>query len=152
MVETYRALYVAMGLQLVKLYPGVGDTLRLLRAGGTRCVLVSNKGVAAIRRSLEQNDLASLIDVVFGDEPSLPKKPDPAILTDHILPHYPQLRPDQVVMVGDTETDIAFARAGGIVSCWAAYGYGESNRCRALRPDYEIASIGELPALACLNV
>jgi phosphoglycolate phosphatase len=147
-VDTYRTLYLDIGTPLLKPYSGMGEALRSVQAAGARCVIVSNKGVAAIRRSLDQNHLGSLIDIVFGDEPNLPKKPDPAVLTGHILPRYPQLRRDQVLMVGDTETDISFARAAGIMSCWAAYGYGEVDRCRALRPDHEIASIDDLPALA----
>jgi hypothetical protein len=31
--------------------------------------------------------------------------------------------------------------------CWASYGYGDVERCRALDPEHEISSIEELPAL-----
>jgi phosphoglycolate phosphatase len=84
---------------------------------------------------------------VFGDEPNLPKKPDPAILTGHILPRYPDLRQDHILIVGDTETDILFAKAAGVASCWASYGYGEPERCRELKPDHVITTIEQLPAL-----
>jgi phosphoglycolate phosphatase len=50
-------------------------------------------------------------------------------------------------MVGDTATDILFARASGMPCCWASYGYGDVERCRALDPEHEISSIEELPAL-----
>jgi phosphoglycolate phosphatase len=50
-------------------------------------------------------------------------------------------------MVGDTETDIQLAKNSGMACCWASYGYGEAERCRALEPEYEISSIAELPAL-----
>jgi phosphoglycolate phosphatase len=51
------------------------------------------------------------------------------------------------LIVGDTETDILFAKAAGIASCWASYGYGEPERCRNLRPDHVITTIEQLPAL-----
>jgi phosphoglycolate phosphatase len=87
------------------------------------------------------------VDLVFGDQPGFPKKPDPAIFTDHILPRYARWQRQQILMVGDTEIDILFAKAVGISSCWASYGYGEMEHCRRLGPDHEISSIAELPAL-----
>jgi phosphoglycolate phosphatase len=51
-------------------------------------------------------------------------------------------------MVGDTEADLRFARAVGIRSCWASYGYGDGDACRALAPDYEIAAFPELIEIA----
>jgi phosphoglycolate phosphatase len=147
LVETYRTLYRDEAPPLVKPFSGAGEALRILHNNGKQCVVVSNKGIAAIRRSLDQNQLSSFVDLVFGDQPGLPNKPDPAVLTDHILPRYPQCQRQQILMVGDTATDIGFAKAAGISSCWASYGYGELEDCRGLAPDHEISSIAELPAL-----
>jgi phosphoglycolate phosphatase len=147
LIRTYRRLYLDEGTPLLKPFPGVTDALRQLHAGGAKCLVVSNKGIAAIRRSLDESRLASWVDLVFGDEPGLPKKPDPAILTDHILPRYAQLRRERILIVGDTEIDILFAKSTGAISCWASYGYGEPERCRRLAPEHEISNIEELPAL-----
>jgi phosphoglycolate phosphatase len=147
LIRTYRALYLDEGTPLLKSFAGVREALQQLHANGTRCLVVSNKGVAAIRRSLSESQLSPFIDFVFGDEPGFPKKPDPAILTDHILPRYPHLHNEQILMVGDTETDIIFAKNTGISCCWASYGYGEMEGCRKLEPEHEISSIEELPAL-----
>ena len=106
-----------------------------------------NKGIAAIRRSLDDSGLSGFMDLIFGDEPGLPKKPDPAIVLDHILPRYTDLQRTQILIVGDTEVDIRFAKSAGLASCWASYGYGAAERCRALRPEHEIADIRELPSL-----
>jgi phosphoglycolate phosphatase len=53
----------------------------------------------------------------------------------------------QILMVGDTELDILFAKKSGMSCCWVSYGYGDAQRCRALKPEHEIASIAELPML-----
>lgn len=147
LVRHYRKLYADEGSALLKPFAGVGRALQQLHEGGAACLIVSNKGIGAIRRSLEQNNLARFVDLVFADQSGLPKKPDPAILVDHILPRYAQLVAEQIVMVGDTEIDILFAKRTGMFSCWASYGYGEAGRCRKLAPDYEISAIDELPAL-----
>jgi phosphoglycolate phosphatase len=147
-VGIYRAIYLVESARLLRPFSGAESVLRQIHAAGVKCLLVSNKGIVAIRRSLDQAGLTAFIDLIMGDEPGLPTKPDPALITHHILPRYPLLRREKLLMVGDTEMDIQFAKAGGIFCCWASYGYGVTERCRALTPDYEISSIEALPALA----
>jgi phosphoglycolate phosphatase len=149
-VKTYRRIYLDEGASLTKPFVGVRDALQDIHARGTKCVVASNKGRAAIRQSLDQSQLSSLVDLVFGDEPGLPKKPDPAIVVNHILPRYAPLRREQMLVVGDTEIDILLAKKAGIPCCWASYGYGETERCKALKPEHKISSIEELPALVAL--
>jgi phosphoglycolate phosphatase len=149
-VKTYRKIYLDEGAPLTKSFVGVGDVLQDIHARGTKCVVVSNKGIAAIRQSLERNQLSCYVDLVFGDEPGLPKKPDPAILVDHILPRYAPLQREQAFVVGDTEIDILLAKRTGVPCCWASYGYGDAERCRKLAPEHEISSIEQLSALVAL--
>ena len=149
-VKTYRKIYLDEGAPLTKPFVGVSDALQDIHARGIKCVVVSNKGIAAIRRSLDQSQLSSFVDLVFGDEAGLPKKPDPAIVVDHILPRYAPLRREQMLVFGDTEIDIILAKRSGIPCCWASYGYGETERCRQLKPEHEISSIEQLPALVAL--
>jgi phosphoglycolate phosphatase len=106
--------------------------------------VVSNKGSAAIRRSLDRFELAAFIDLVLGDDAAAPIKPDPALLTDRIAPKFPQIAKARMLMIGDTEVDIRFARAAQIACCWAAYGFGGRSHCEALSPEYVIESIDEL--------
>jgi phosphoglycolate phosphatase len=144
LVGVYRRLYLAEASAFLKPYAGVGETLRKLHGRGTKCLVVSNKGVAAIHQSLDGSGLTPFIDLIFGDQPGLPRKPDPAIVIDHILPRYAQLTKEQILVVGDTETDIVFAKAAGVSACWASYGYGDKAHCLRLAPDYVIGDIAEL--------
>jgi phosphoglycolate phosphatase len=143
LVVTYRRLYRDEAMTLLCTFPGVTDTLRDLRSSGVTCTVVSNKGIDAIRRSFDETGLSEFIDFVIGDQPGIPKKPDPSLVLDLIVPRY-GFQCDEMLIVGDTEVDIRFARATGIASCWASYGYGRPADCRALGPDYEISNIGDL--------
>jgi len=147
LIRIYRILYLDEGTALLKPFAGVKEALQQLHAGGAKCIVVSNKGTVAIRRSLDESGIGPFVELILGDEPGIPRKPDPALMTDHILPQYPLLQRQRILMVGDTETDILFAKNSGLSCCWASYGYGEAERCRALGPDYEISDIGQLPAL-----
>jgi phosphoglycolate phosphatase len=146
-VSTYRSFYRSEGDTLVTVIPGANITLQNVHAWGAKCIVVSNKGVDAIHRSLDRFELLPSIDLVFGEEPGVPFKPDPALLTNHIAPKFPQITKQRMLMVGDTEADIQFAHAAGIACCWATYGFGDRQRCMTLSPEYLIDSIGELPNL-----
>jgi phosphoglycolate phosphatase len=147
LVRIYREIYASEADLFQKPYPGVKTTLQELQSRGIRNLIVSNKGLAAIHRPLDENGLSPFIDAVFGDDQVLPKKPDSAILTKHILPRYPGVSNDQILIVGDTETDIQFAKAAQSSSCWASYGYGEAERCLELAPNFVISTIEQLPTV-----
>lgn len=146
LVVTYRRLYRDEGTTLLHAFPGTAETLRQLHRDGIKCLVVSNKGTAAIHRSLATSGLSALIDFVLGDQPGMPKKPDPAIVTAFILSRYRAHR-DEILIIGDTEIDILFAKRSGVTACWASYGYGEPEQCRALEPQHVISAITELPAV-----
>ncbi len=150
LMQTYRTLYRDEGEPLIAMFPGAARTLRRLHNGGIKCAIVSNKGVAAVLRSLERCGLAAPIEAVFAEQPGRPGKPDPALLTEHIQPKFPEITRQRMLMVGDTETDIVFARRAGIACCWAAYGFGDPARCAALEPDFRIERIEELPGVVGL--
>jgi phosphoglycolate phosphatase len=143
LVVTYRRLYRDEAAVLLRTFPGVAETLQDLRSNGVTCTVVSNKGIDAIRRSFDESGLSPFIDFVVGDQPGTPRKPDPSVVANLIVPRY-GLRCDEMLIVGDTEVDIRFAKRTGIPSCWASYGYGGPADCRALEPDYEISNISHL--------
>lgn len=147
MVATYRGFYRGEGEALVEMFPGAVPTLRLLHARGVKCLVISNKGAEAVNRSLARHHMAAVIDRVCAEQPGRPAKPDPALFADLVRPHYPAIGKERMLMIGDTEVDIVFAKRAGIASCWAAYGFGDSERCLALAPDYCIECIEALPAV-----
>jgi phosphoglycolate phosphatase len=148
LVDAYRRCYRCEGERLIDTFPGAETALRQLRRLGISCVVVSNKGAEAVEHALEQQGLRLFVDAVFADLPGRPQKPDRALLTVCIQPNFPGVARDRMLMVGDTEVDVEFAKNCGIACCWAAYGFGDRRRCLALGPHYVIEDITELPALA----
>ena len=83
--------------------------------------------------------IGDLFEEVFTDDGVHPAKPDPAVIRE-ICEKYP-VSPREMCMVGDTATDIKFARAGGVRSVCVGSAAGAD--------DY-LEDISGLPAL--LNV
>lgn len=147
MVKHYRALHTTKAAPLTRLFEGAIPTLSELRARNIFTILVSNKGRAGLYQLITQLGIANYIDIILNAEDVNFRKPDARLYAEHIAPLLP-LNPDsQTVVVGDTETDILFAKNANLLSCWATYGYGDEQRCKALSPDFELHKLTDLPAL-----
>ena len=147
-VRCYRRHYPEVDAERSILFDEVAASLARLRALGIALVVLTNKGWEAASATLERLGLADSIDHLLAARQDEPTKPDPDLFHRRLVPllgHHPL---GDYLMVGDTEIDLRFARNVGIKSCWTSYGYGDGARCRALGPDYEIASFAELVDLA----
>ncbi len=103
-------------------YDGAEAALRKLRAAGFKLGLCTNKPEAPARNLLAALGWDGLFDaLVAGD--SLPvRKPDPA-MPRRILD---ALGARAALYVGDSETDVATARAAGLAMALHAHGYRKS--------------------------
>jgi phosphoglycolate phosphatase len=147
-VALYRQLYPEIDLRMSTLFPDVLDTMGLLAERGVAVAILSNKAVPAINTALTGFAAGLEVAAVIGEEPGAPNKPDPDVFHARVRAHFPDHPAEDFIMVGDTVTDLAFARAAGIRSCWAAYGYGEPEACRAFGPDHVIESFADIVRLA----
>lgn len=146
--ERYREIYNGgEGLARTQLFPGVREGLQALAASSWRCFLVSNKGVAALRQALAHFELDRHFEQLIGDAPGQRRKPDPGLFREAILPHFAAGGPARSFVLGDTATDLAFARNIGARAYWAEYGFGERGACLALVPDARLARFDEIAAI-----
>jgi len=146
-VRFYRDLHETDGNASIRLFPGTAKLLEELPSVGTKGVLVSNKGRKALAELLERLKIWAFFDLTLSADDVDCTKPDPKLFTKHIAPHFPDIGKRETIVIGDTETDIHFARAAGLVSCWAKYGYGDAVRCHKLKPDFEVGEIAALRAV-----
>ncbi len=150
-VPAYRALYEAEGEALVTPFPGARAVLAQLQAQGRSIAVVSNKGISSLCNSLDRLDLRRFVSLVVG-EGSVPgrpwtPKPDPALFRDVLQPHFAPTPAADMLMIGDTPSDLLFARNAGLPACWAAYGFGDAATCRALGPRHEIGALRDVLGL-----
>ena len=147
MVKHYRTLHTTKAAPLTRLFDGAIPTLAKLRVLNIFTILVSNKGRAGLHQLTVQLKITNYIDIVISAEDAPYRKPDARLYTEHIAPLLPTTPDSQTLVVGDTETDILFAKNANLLSCWATYGYGDTQRCKALSPNFELQKLTDLPAL-----
>ena len=146
-IASYRVLYTEKGRAMATLFPGARETLLAVRVMGIQIVVVSNKSYKGVCRMAEQLGIDGVIDLMMGADSAPFRKPDARLYTEVIVPHLPVPRGRQVLMVGDTESDLLFANAAGLRSCWASYGYGDESACIALKPEFILPDIARLTEL-----
>ena len=65
----------------------------------------------------------------------------------HIRPAFPVVPRERVIVVGDTEADLAFVDNAHVANCWAKYGYGDREKCESMAANYRISEISELSSI-----
>ncbi|WP_153004022.1 HAD family hydrolase [Pseudomonas syringae] len=144
-VADYRAIYNGgLGVAQSAPYPGVEAVVQQLHEAGIELFIVSNKGEVSILDTLEQYRLGPCFRGVVAAVGDRAPKPDPASFFERVRPRMRHGDKAQVLVIGDTEIDLGYARNLGVASCWAAYGYGLSSRCEVLAPDFVIQSANDL--------
>ena len=114
-------LYDRRMFDTTRAYPGVADTLRAL-ADTHAMALLTNKPEDSARKVLDHCGLSGFFPhMIFGDG-EFARKPDPAGLKSLMKRHRASAK--RTILVGDSEVDLATARAGGVRICLARYGFG----------------------------
>jgi len=127
-----------------RFYPGALDAVERLRRGGDRVAICTNKPEALALGLLGGLGARGLFDVVIGADTLPTRKPDPApffAAVERAGGHRAR-----AMMLGDTETDLATARAAGVPCALVSFGPG-AEAVAALAPDARLGSFDALDAL-----
>ncbi len=104
-------------------FPGMEEALMQLAADGARLTVCTNKLEHLARKLLDALDLTRHFAAITGGDTYGKPKPDPLPLSATIAAAGGTL--ERAVMVGDSHTDIAVARAGAIPVIAVSFGYTE---------------------------
>lgn len=128
-------------------YPGMTKLLARLRDAGRPMAVVTNKPERMTWRILEGLKLSSCFQVVLGDLPGRPRKPDPEPLRIALDLMGRADDPTRSMMIGDTRIDLEAARAAGVPSCGVAWGLVDPEEVRLAGPDWWVKDVRELSRL-----
>ena len=106
--------------------PDLADVLRELKKRNVKLAVVTNDNEAVTRICLSAVGIEELFDKMYSDDGSIPTKPDPARAYDFC--RLTGAEKERVFMVGDTLTDMHFAKNAGIM----AVGVAKNDRNRQI--------------------
>jgi phosphoglycolate phosphatase len=128
-----------------RVYPHVTELLCALGAAGLRRAVISNKEQRLAMKVLEAHGLADDLELIVCGDTLAARKPDP-LPVRHCLEHFGLAR-DRAVLIGDSQIDVATARAAGIAVWAVTYGYNLGRPVADAKPDRLLKSFAELGPL-----
>lgn len=137
----WKELYPERGHALTKPYRGIPETLDALKARGAKLGVLSNKFDAATQIVIAEH-FPGVFDIVRGEGPETPRKPDPTGLKWMMS----QLGVDanRVAYVGDSGSDMTVALNAGAVPVGVAWGYRSVELLRECGAQHIITTPAEL--------
>jgi len=138
----YVEAYADRIAELSRPFPGLETALDTLAARGFRFAVCTNKLERLSLKLLDALDLSRRFAFVCGQDTFGIQKPDPRVLEKTVSAAGGSL--SVAVMIGDSKTDIATARAAQIPVIAVDFGYTDTP-VRALDPDRVISHFDELP-------
>jgi phosphoglycolate phosphatase len=138
----FLSLYAENTSQRSTLYPGVLEGLDYLAAGGYPIGCVTNKAAQFTLPLLTDLGIRERFGIVISGDTLPVKKPDPGPLL-HAAEHF-GVSPADALMIGDSKSDVAAARAAGFQIVCMSYGYNHGEDIRDYAPDAVIDSMAEL--------
>jgi len=127
------------------LYPGVREGLDQLKSMNFRLGCVTNKAAQFTEPLLKDLGLYDDFSIVISGDTLTRKKPDPAPLL-HAAEFF-GCDPANALMIGDSVSDVAAARAAGFKIICMSYGYNHGVDIREAAPDAVVDSFVEVPPL-----
>lgn len=124
------------------LYPGVREGMDVLKSAGYRLGCVTNKAAQFTEPLLKDLGVSDDFSIVISGDTLSTKKPDPAPLL-HAAEFF-GCEPANALMIGDSVSDVAAARAAGFQIVCMSYGYNHGVDIREAAPDAVIDSFVEI--------
>ncbi len=142
-LDSFRRHYARENGRSVRVYPGVMEGLKALKAKGFPLAVITNKATAFTLPLLDSTGLSRYFDVVVsgGLLPRLKPDPMPLIWACGRL----GVSPGDALFIGDSVNDLRAARDAGSHIFLVPYGYNEGGDvqeldCDAIVPTVEVAA------------
>ena len=144
-VERFERHYAEVVGTEATLFPGVADGIERLRAGGRTLAVVTNKPRFFTEKLLAHAGASASFSAVVAGDDGIRRKPAGDMLEAACARM--GTMPAETLMLGDSDNDIAAARAAGCPVWCVSYGYNEGRSPETLACDRLVATVDEAARL-----
>ena len=138
----FEKLYAVNNAKRSTLYPGVKEGLEFLKSTGMKIGCITNKDERFTHPILRDLGIFDEFEIIISGDTLEKKKPDPLPLL-HGAKEL-GVKPEESMMLGDSQSDVKAARAAGFDIICMSYGYNHGEDIRNYDPDAVIDSMTEL--------
>jgi phosphoglycolate phosphatase len=144
LLATFLKIYNADPCSGTQPFPGILAFLDWAQAEGKTLVCVTNKPEVPARTILDVLNMTHYFADVIGGDRFEERKPHPRQLL-HCVEYF-KVRPEQVLMVGDSSNDVEASRRAGIDCIVVSYGYNHGENIADCQPQLIVDDLRELLA------
>lgn len=141
-LQSYQRHYELCWHEQTRVYPGMNAVLEMLRDGGVKLGVISNKPNHFTVMCVAHFFPGFEFEVVFGQREGVPRKPDPAAAVEAAA--VCGVRRDACVYVGDSGIDMQFAKAAGVRGVGVEWGFRGRDELLACGADHLVADAAGL--------
>lgn len=148
-VAKYRERFQDIGIFENKVYKGIPQLLKNLKAEGRKLAIASSKPTVFVERILKHFKIDRYFDVVVGSELDGTRDTKEEVVQEALQQLFEGKQPDraETVMIGDRMYDIQGAKAWFLQSIGVTYGYGSEEELRQAGANYVVKSVAQLEEL-----
>ncbi len=142
LVQKYVEYSLSIHDEYTESFKGVEEGLIILREKGYKLAIVTSKRRTTALRGLRLFDLEKYFEVIVSPEDTEKHKPEgePVLKACELL----NLKPEEVVMVGDSHNDILCGKNAGSKTCLVKYTALPLEKLLEHKPDYVIDSVEKI--------
>ena len=142
-LKEFLDIYTSAPARFTTVFDQVHEVLKDFQSSGIALGLCTNKPQSATDVVLEEFGLTSYFGSIVGGDRLPSRKPDPAML--HLV--MKELAVERCLFVGDSEVDVAMAKAAGLPIALFTKGYRQTPVAE-LVPDFDFDNFKNLPVIA----
>ena len=142
-LSKFLEIYTSSPAKFTTVFDHVHEMLTGFQSSGRALGLCTNKPEAATKIVLAEFGLTAFFGSIVGGDRLPSRKPDPAML--YLVMQ--ELGVERCLFVGDSEVDVATAKAAGMPIALFTSGYRQTP-VAALAPDFAFDHFQDLPAIA----
>lgn len=140
-IDTFKQIYFEF-IESTELYPNVVEVLSELKKQKKKITLLTTKGQWQADKIIDLLELRKYFDFIMGRREGHEHKPSPEPLL--FICGQLNVKPENTLMIGDTELDIQCGKNAGAKTCAVTYGYRAKNFLISEKPDLLLDDLMEL--------
>jgi len=129
LVEMLREEYNTRWNQYTRPYEGIPELLDELAKRNIKKAVLSNKADNFTKIIIAQLLPKWQFEVVWGERPDVPKKPDPTAALE--IADILNISPDEIILLGDSSYDIQTAVSAGMFAAGALWGFRTADELKS---------------------
>lgn len=143
LIEKYRERYRVKAAEESALYDGITEMLQKLKAKGKKIAIASSKPEIFVKEISDYHNISQYYDFISAEQLNKNHSSKEELINT-CLEHFGNPPKEAVLMTGDRFYDIEGARAAGVDSAGAIYGFGTEDELKEAGATYILASPDEI--------